>query len=48
MKLIDPEAKHRKKILMGLNFYGFDYTSQGGGHILGRDLIKVNIFFIKT
>lgn len=40
VKLIDPEAKFRKKILMGLNFYGFDYTSQGGGHILGRDLIK--------
>ena len=41
MKLLDPEAKHRDKILMGFNFYGFDYTSQGGGHVLGRDLIKV-------
>lgn len=40
IKLLDPDAKHRNKILMGLNFYGFDYTSQGGGHILGRDLVK--------
>ena len=43
VELLDPDRLNRKKILMGLNFYGFDYTSQGGGHVLGRDLIKVCI-----
>ena len=39
--LLDPEGKSRSKILLGMNMYGFDYTSQGGGHVLGRDLIEV-------
>ena len=41
VELLDPKAVHRSKILMGLNMYGFSYTSQGGGHILGRDLVQV-------
>jgi len=40
VELLDPKATRRNKILMGLNFYGFDYTSQGGGHVLGRDVVK--------
>jgi len=40
VELLDPKATRRNKILMGLNFYGFDYTSQGGGHVLGRDMVK--------
>jgi hypothetical protein len=41
VEAIDPKREARHKILLGLNMYGFDYTSQGGGHILGRDLIQV-------
>jgi len=40
VELLDPKSLYRSKILMGLNFYGFDYTSQGGGHVLGRDLVQ--------
>jgi len=40
VRKLDPSKENRKKILLGLNMYGFDYTSQGGGHILGRDLIE--------
>ena len=40
VELLDPQAEHRSRILMGLNMYGFDYTSQGGGHVLGRDLVQ--------
>jgi hypothetical protein len=50
VEAIDPKREARHKILLGLNMYGFDYTSQGGGHILGRDLIQVKkyrIFCIK-
>ena len=47
VELLDPDRLNRKKILMGLNFYGFDYTSQGGGHVLGRDLIKVCMYKTK-
>ncbi|CAG9773867.1 unnamed protein product [Ceutorhynchus assimilis] len=31
----------RKKILMGLNFYGNDYTANGGGPIVGHEYIKI-------
>lgn len=35
---IDPDGSHRSKILLGLNFYGLEYTAEGGGgHIMGRD-----------
>jgi len=41
IEILDKEAFHREKILLGLNFYGYDYTTEGGGPILGRDFIKV-------
>lgn len=31
----------RPKILMGLNFYGNDYTANGGGPIVGHEFIKI-------
>lgn len=37
----DPNDKRRGKILLGLNFYGNDYTVSGGGPILGHDFIKL-------
>ena len=39
--LLDPRGQNRKKILLGLNFYGLSYTADGGGsHVLGRDLLE--------
>jgi len=38
---LDPEGFHRSKILIGLNFYGFDYTSEGGGHIINKPYIEL-------
>lgn len=38
---ICPKQNHRrKKILLGLNMYGYDYTPQGGGSIVGRDYLR--------
>lgn len=31
----------RSKILMGLNFYGNDYTAASGGPIISHDYIKI-------
>lgn len=39
VKSIDPDGSNRAKILLGLNFYGFAYTAEGGSHILGRDFV---------
>ena len=34
---IDPKSSNRKKILLGLNFYGNEYSAGGaGGPILGN------------
>ena len=41
VETLDPDRTSRDKILLGLNMYGFDYTSQGGGHVLGRDFVEV-------
>ena len=41
VETLDPGKTSRSKILLGLNMYGFDYTSQGGGHVLGRDFVEV-------
>lgn len=38
VELIDPSSTDRSKILLGLNFYGFGYTANGGSHVLNRDL----------
>lgn len=36
VEAIDPKATNRKKILLGLNFYGNEYHAGGGGPILGH------------
>lgn len=33
--------KHRKKILLGLNFYGYDYSKKSGKAIVGHEYISV-------
>jgi len=38
---LDPEALHRNQILLGLNFYGNDYSVTGGGPIVGSQYIDV-------
>ena len=30
VEILDPKNYHRSQILLGLNFYGYDYTSEGG------------------
>lgn len=37
----DGNDKRREQILLGLNFYGNDYTVSGGGPILGHDFINL-------
>lgn len=41
VELLDPEATVRSKILLGLNFYGFDYTADGGAHVLGQTFVQM-------
>lgn len=38
-RLVPEDGKRREKIWLGLNFYGNDYTTSGGGPILGRDML---------
>lgn len=42
-KLINSEVNEEKqsKILVGLNFYGNSYTSNGGGPIIGIEYIEL-------
>lgn len=42
VELLSPNEEDpvRQKILLGLNFYGYDYTSTGGGPILGSRLVN--------
>lgn len=37
---IAPKPEKRDKILLGLNFYGMEYTPNGGGPIVGHDFVK--------
>lgn len=37
----DPNSPYRKKILLGLNFYGNDFVPGGGGPILGHQYIEI-------
>lgn len=37
----EPDIKIRRKILLGLNFYGNDYSPGGGGPILGNQYIEI-------
>ncbi|XP_076243038.1 chitinase domain-containing protein 1 [Calliopsis andreniformis] len=39
--LVPEEGPKRSQILLGLNFYGYNYTPQGGGAILGTDYLKI-------
>ncbi|XP_066269430.1 chitinase domain-containing protein 1-like [Branchiostoma lanceolatum] len=39
--ILDPEGAHRHKILLGLNFYGNDFTGGGGGPIIGNQYIDL-------
>jgi len=41
VETLDPEGTSREKILLGMNMYGFDYTSQGGGHIHGKEFVEL-------
>uniref|UniRef100_A0A6I8QK04 Chitinase domain-containing protein 1 n=1 Tax=Xenopus tropicalis TaxID=8364 RepID=A0A6I8QK04_XENTR len=43
IQLLDPESKWRKKILLGLHFYGMDYSALGasGEPILGNRYIEI-------
>ena len=34
---LDPERKYRSKILLGMNFYGYVYSSQGGSPVVGHE-----------
>ena len=38
---MDPDSYARNKILLGLNFYGFDYTADGGAHVTGKGLVDM-------
>lgn len=39
--LVPEEGPKRAKILLGLNFYGYNYTPGGGKAILGSDYLKI-------
>ncbi|XP_053982505.1 chitinase domain-containing protein 1 [Hylaeus volcanicus] len=39
--LVPEKGPKRSQILLGLNFYGYNYTPQGGGAILGSDYLKI-------
>jgi len=41
VETLDPHSYHRSQILLGLNFYGYDYTSEGGNPVLGHEFIKL-------
>ena len=41
VELLDPDSKHRSQILLGMNFYGNDYSINGGGPIVGSQYIDI-------
>lgn len=41
VEILDPNKFNRAQILLGLNFYGYDYTSEGGSPMVGHEFIKV-------
>jgi len=41
VELLAPSTDLRSKILLGLNFYGFAYSREGGAHVLGSQLIDL-------
>ena len=44
VEILDPKNYHRSQILLGLNFYGYDYTSEGGSPMVRRKLQMFNFF----
>ncbi|XP_077966966.1 chitinase domain-containing protein 1-like [Styela clava] len=40
VEYLDPEAKNRNKILLGLNFYGNMYSSSGSSPIVGKQYLE--------
>lgn len=41
VEILTPDAKNRNQILLGLNFYGNDYSINGGGPIVGNQYIEI-------
>jgi len=41
VEVLDPQRYHRSQILLGLNFYGYDYTSEGGNAMVGHEFVKL-------
>uniref|UniRef100_A0A2P2I3M3 Chitinase domain-containing protein 1 n=1 Tax=Hirondellea gigas TaxID=1518452 RepID=A0A2P2I3M3_9CRUS len=37
----DQDSPNRAKILLGLNLYGIDHSSTGGGHVLGQQYVEI-------
>ena len=40
VKVLTSTREKRDKVLLGFNFYGYDYPPVGGGPIINRDYIK--------
>jgi len=40
VETIDPLGQHRSTILLGLNFYGYSYSAEGSGPIIGNQYIE--------
>lgn len=41
IKTLSPKKNDRSKFLMGLNFYGYDYTATGGHPVIGKDYLNL-------
>ena len=41
IQALDPQEYYRAQILLGLNFYGYDYTSEGGQPMVGHEFVKM-------
>lgn len=39
-KVLAPIKEKRDKVLLGFNFYGYDYPPTGGGPIINHEYIK--------
>uniref|UniRef100_A0ACB8G2X6 Chitinase domain-containing protein 1 n=1 Tax=Sphaerodactylus townsendi TaxID=933632 RepID=A0ACB8G2X6_9SAUR len=50
VQMLDPESKWRSKILLGLNFYGMDYSALGasGEPVIGNRQGFYRISFLKS
>ena len=46
IEILDPQSKFRKKILLGLNFYGYWYSKNGPKPILGDELVVETVSVI--